>query len=59
MTMDVDEAAVAPSIDHQCPRCSARGGTMTLLTSMTRYYMCEQCNCRWHVLRRREGWLDT
>jgi hypothetical protein len=37
-----------------CPRCKAPGGAQSLLTSMTRYYVCRQCACRWHVDRKTE-----
>ena len=34
-----------------CPRCSALDGTLSLLTSMTRYYVCRHCACRWQISR--------
>jgi hypothetical protein len=30
-----------------CPHCRQRSGTIALLTSMVRYYMCEACGHRW------------
>ena len=38
------DAARAP-----CPRCGAPDATLKLLTSMTRYFVCPHCNCRWQV----------
>jgi transposase-like protein len=49
--MNVDDAVLAPGIGERCPRCQASDLAMTLLTSMTRYYVCERCQCRWQVLR--------
>lgn len=38
-----------PIRPHQrrCPRCGASDGTLSLLTSMHRYFACRRCNCRW------------
>jgi hypothetical protein len=48
--MIADNALSAP-LDAGCPRCSAPDGTLILLTSITRYYACRQCGCRWQVSR--------
>ncbi len=34
-----------------CPRCSAPRGTLSLLTSMKRYYVCGRCRCQWQISR--------
>lgn len=39
----------------RCPRCSAPCGALNLLTSMTRYYVCGRCECRWQVSRMEES----
>jgi len=33
-----------------CPRCGASDALLSLLTSMTRYFACRRCDCRWEVL---------
>jgi hypothetical protein len=38
-----------------CPCCSAPSGAPGLLTSMTRYYVCGRCACRWQVARDQDG----
>jgi hypothetical protein len=40
---------------YRCPRCSAASGTLNLLTSMTRYFVCGRCQCRWQVARVEES----
>jgi hypothetical protein len=40
---------------YRCPRCSTASGTLNLLTSMMRYYVCGRCQCRWQVARVEEG----
>jgi formate dehydrogenase maturation protein FdhE len=40
---------------ERCPRCGEPNGSLSLLTSMMRYYLCERCECRWHVSRREEN----
>ena len=32
-----------------CPRCGASDAVLSLLTSMTRYFACRRCDCRWQV----------
>jgi hypothetical protein len=32
-----------------CPRCGASDALLPLLTSMTRYFVCRRCDCRWEV----------
>jgi hypothetical protein len=39
------------TVRDACPRCRALSGTPNLLTSMTRYYVCGHCACRWNVSR--------
>ena len=34
-----------------CPHCQAPSGALSLLTSMTRYYVCGSCAGRWRVAR--------
>jgi hypothetical protein len=41
----------SPQVLETCPRCTAASGTLNLLTSMTRYYVCGRCACRWHTSR--------
>jgi len=33
----------------RCPRCGALDAVLNLLTSMTRYFVCRRCDCRWEV----------
>jgi hypothetical protein len=43
-----------PSLDTSgvvCPCCNAPCETVSLLTSMTRYYLCARCRARWQVAR--------
>jgi hypothetical protein len=35
----------------ECPHCREAAGRLNLLTSMTRYYACDDCNNRWNVSR--------
>ena len=49
--LDVDAPDKTQMIGDGCLRCGAPGATMTLLTSMTRYFMCDRCECRWQVSR--------
>jgi DNA-directed RNA polymerase subunit RPC12/RpoP len=44
------DALAAPQVSG-CPRCSMPFSTLSLLTSMTRYYVCPHCDCRWQVSR--------
>ena len=44
-----------PPTHEVCPHCDAPGARLSLLTSMTRYYVCGQCASRWQVERTREG----
>jgi hypothetical protein len=48
--MITGDALVAPRTPG-CPRCSVPDGTLSLLTSMTRYYVCRHCEWRWQVSR--------
>jgi hypothetical protein len=42
--------ALALELDPACcPRCGAADAVLNLLTSMTRYFACPRCNCRWEV----------
>jgi hypothetical protein len=38
---------------EQCPRCLEHCGTLTLFTSMVRYYRCARCGRYWEILRDR------
>ena len=38
-----------PSV--RCPHCHEPYGTLTLLTSMVRYYRCARCNRSWQCIR--------
>lgn len=49
--MDFDNEGKARTIGDSCPRCSATGATMTLLTSWVRYFMCGHCQCTWQISR--------
>jgi hypothetical protein len=51
VTIDIDAAGKAQTIGEGCPRCNAPDATMTLLTSMIRYFMCSRCQWRWQVSR--------
>jgi len=42
------EARARAEADLVCPRCIAPGSTLTLLTSMVRYYTCSNCGCTWN-----------
>jgi len=45
-----DERSLArPSV--RCPHCHEPYGTLTLLTSMVRYYRCARCNRSWQCIR--------
>jgi hypothetical protein len=48
------DALVAPQAPG-CPRCRVPDGTLSLLTSMTRYYVCRHCEWRWQVSRSEDG----
>jgi DNA-directed RNA polymerase subunit RPC12/RpoP len=44
--------AVTP--EKECPRCGFETRTLTLLTWMTRYYICTTCSFRWSTSRKEE-----
>jgi hypothetical protein len=44
-----------PATHEVCPHCDTPGARLSLLTSMTRYYVCGQCARRWQVERSNEG----
>ena len=47
-----DAAAVTTrGSNDACPRCSGPSSAPSLLTSMTRYYLCGSCGERWQVER--------
>lgn len=37
---------------EQCPNCGASGSMLVLLTTMIRYYACDDCQHRWNVAAR-------
>jgi rubredoxin len=39
----------------RCPRCAAASARQNLLTSMTRYYVCDACGFRWQLSRAAES----
>jgi hypothetical protein len=51
LVMQADDPVSTQSAPDACPRCSAPSGAPDLLTSMTRYYVCGRCACRWQVAR--------
>jgi formate dehydrogenase maturation protein FdhE len=53
----IGDTGQARTTGDGCPRCGATGATMTLLTAMVRYFMCDRCQCRWQVSR--PGWSGT
>jgi DNA-directed RNA polymerase subunit M/transcription elongation factor TFIIS len=47
-----EEASEPPSTgEKSCPRCGAETRALTLLTTMTRYYVCSACAFRWNAPR--------
>ena len=42
------ESSASADVDLACPRCFAPGSTLTLLTSMVRYYTCPSCGGTWN-----------
>lgn len=46
-----------------CPHCNAACGAPSLLTSMTRYYLCGSCAARWQIARNwqivQDGMVDA
>jgi DNA-directed RNA polymerase subunit RPC12/RpoP len=51
IVMLAGKVQLTPETGYRCPRCGAASGTLNLLTSMTRYYVCGRCACRWAVSR--------
>ena len=51
MTLPTIGLMSAPMDSQHCARCRGKLGTLTLLTSMTRYYHCRTCEHRWQVSR--------
>ena len=48
--MNSKSEAPAMEVDPACcPQCGASDAVQTLLTSMTRYFVCRRCNGRWEV----------
>jgi DNA-directed RNA polymerase subunit M/transcription elongation factor TFIIS len=52
-------AASSTGAARVCPHCGAACGGLSLLTSMTRYYLCGRCGARWQVARNSQGVQDT
>ncbi len=40
-----------PNPPDRCPVGCPNPGRVNLLTSMVRYYVCDNCDRRWHVAR--------
>lgn len=51
-----EHTVTAVSNSDACQRCGTAPGAQTLLTSMTRYYVCGTCAARWSVPR---NWLPS
>jgi transposase-like protein len=51
ITMNIDNTERTRTVGDACPRCTATDATVTLLTSMTRYFVCNRCQSRWQVSR--------
>lgn len=47
--MNGTSSAPSTHVGSVCPRCGASDATLSLLTSMTRYFACRRCHCRWDV----------
>jgi DNA-directed RNA polymerase subunit M/transcription elongation factor TFIIS len=47
------DSAAPPSrnVSEECPSCKTECDTPSLLTSMTRYYVCGRCAARWQIAR--------
>jgi hypothetical protein len=43
------------AVADPCPHCGAPDATLTLLTSMTRYYACGRCKSSWQASRVRDA----
>jgi hypothetical protein len=44
-----DTTPEIPAVIERCPRCAAVEPMLKLLTSITRYMACRQCEHRWPV----------
>jgi hypothetical protein len=47
----LDTTSPAPNLPDQCPGGCPNSARLNLLTSMMRYYVCDNCNRHWHVAR--------
>ena len=52
-----DTTTDSPDLAVRCPRGCPASGRVNLLTSMTRYYVCESCDARWNIARVDAGQL--
>jgi hypothetical protein len=58
-SLDLSVCAMAgadalPSPTGACPQCGASDATLSLLTSMHRYFACRRCNHRWQIAQTRD-----
>jgi len=47
----LDMTPPAPNLPDACPTGCPNAARLNLLTSMTRYYVCDNCHRHWHVAR--------
>jgi hypothetical protein len=47
----LNNAAPSRHVSEKCPCCKTECETPSLLTSMTRYYVCARCAARWQIVR--------
>ena len=47
----LDPTSTAPNNSPDCPAGCPSSGRLNLLTSMMRYYVCDNCERHWHVAR--------
>ena len=56
MIISDEPSLTGPSV--RCPHCHEPCRTLTLLTSMVRYYRCPRCNRSWQSIRGRDVQSD-
>ena len=47
----LDTTSPVPLLPDRCPGGCPNSARLKLLTSMMRYYACDNCNRHWHVAR--------
>ena len=47
----LDTTSPAANLPDHCPGGCPNSARLNLLTSMMRYYVCDNCNRHWHVAR--------